>query len=417
MAIEILMPALSPTMTEGNLAKWHKKEGDKIKPGEILAEIETDKATMEVEAVDSGTLGKIIIPEKTEGVKVNQLIAVVLEAGDKKSAIDDIIAKQSSPAEIAAEPAKEEKAPEVKQASNAAPVSTATSTSRVFASPLAKRIAEQEGINLNSVPGTGPHGRIIKDDVLNFKSSGFANNNFSVGRSSEESSIIPHSNMRKVIAKRLVESKQTVPHFYLTLDCRMDSLLELRKEINAKAPMVGDKPAYKISVNDMVIKASAHALRSVPKANASWSEDGMIVYNNIDISVAVAVDDGLITPIVQNADQKSLSQISAEMKDLVKRAKTNELKPEEFQGGGFSISNLGMYGIKQFNAIVNPPQACILSVGATEQLPVVRDGKVEVSSIMTVSISCDHRVVDGAMGAELLQAFKNYIEQPAMMLV
>ncbi len=418
MAIEILMPALSPTMTEGNLAKWLKKEGDKVKPGDVLAEIETDKATMEVEAVDAGTLGKIVVQAKTEGVKVNQLIAVLLEANEAKSAVDEVLKKHQGAVAVAA-PVKQEVAQKVEQPKVVnAPASVTQSSNRVFASPLAKRIAEQQGIDLSSVKGSGPHGRIVKEDVLSFKSvPSFANTNFSVGRSNEQYRLVPNSNMRKVIAKRLVESKQTVPHFYLTVDCQLDELLKVREQINAKAPKNGDKAAYKISVNDFIIKASAQALRAFPKANASWSDEGIMIYNNIDISVAVAIEDGLITPIIKNADQKSLAQISAEMKDLAARAKTNSLKPEEFQGGGFSISNLGMYGIKQFNAIINPPQACILAVGVGEEKPVVRNGKLEIATVMTVTISCDHRVIDGALGAELIQAFKNFIEQPAMMLV
>ncbi len=417
MAIEILMPALSPTMTEGNLAKWLKKEGDKVKPGDVLAEIETDKATMEVEAVDAGTLGKIVVQAKTEGVKVNQLIAVLLEANEAKSAVDEVLKKHQGVAAIAA-PAKQEVVTKVEQPKAVnAPAAITQSSSRVFASPLAKRIAEQQGIDLSSIKGSGPHGRIVKDDVLSQKSSSFANTNFQTGRSSEQYRLVPNSNMRKVIAKRLVESKQTVPHFYLTVDCQLDELLKVREQINAKAPKNGDKAAYKISVNDFIIKASAQALRALPKANASWSDEGIMIYNNVDISVAVAIEDGLITPIIKNADQKSLAQISAEMKDLAARAKSNSLKPEEFQGGGFSISNLGMYGIKQFNAIINPPQACILAVGVGEEKPVVRNGKLEIATVMTVTISCDHRVIDGALGAELIQAFKNFIEQPAMMLV
>ncbi len=417
MAIEILMPALSPTMTEGNLTKWLKKEGDKVKPGDVLAEIETDKATMEVEAVDAGTIGKIVIPAKTDGVKVNQLIAVLLEANEAKSAVDEVLKKHQGGVTVAA-PVKQELAQKIEQPKVVnAPAAATQTSSRVFASPLAKRIAEQQGIDLSSIRGSGPHGRIVKDDVLSQKSPSFANTNFQVGRSNEQFRLVPNSNMRKVIAKRLVESKQTVPHFYLTVDCQLDELLKVREQINAKAPKNGEKPAYKISVNDFVIKASAQALRAFPKANASWSDEGIMIYNNVDISIAVAIEDGLITPIVKNADQKSLAQISAEMKDLAARAKTNSLKPEEFQGGGFSISNLGMYGIKQFNAIINPPQACILAVGVGEEKPVVRNGKLEIATVMTVTMSCDHRVIDGALGAELIQAFKNFIEQPAMMLV
>jgi pyruvate dehydrogenase E2 component (dihydrolipoamide acetyltransferase) len=416
MAIAILMPALSPTMTEGNLAKWLKKEGDKIKPGDVIAEIETDKATMEVEAADSGVLGKIVISANTSGVKVNQLIAVLQEAGEGKKEVEALIAKHQAPQ---AAPIKtEEKAQPANIASAIAQptVASGQSSDRVFASPLAKRIAANEGINLTGIQGSGPHGRIVKADVVNHKPNS-AMPQFSYGRNAQEYTMESLSQMRKVIAKRLVESKQTVPHFYLTVECQLDNLMALRDEINKNAPKNGDTPLYKISVNDFIIKAAAHALRAVPGANSSWSDDGIIRYNNIDISVAVAIDEGLITPIVRNADQKSLGQISNEVKELAKRARVNALKPEEFQGGSFSISNLGMYGIKEFKAIINPPQACILAVGAAEKRPVIRDDKIEIATLMTISLSCDHRVVDGTMGAELLNACKQFIQNPALMLV
>lgn len=418
MAIEILMPALSPTMTEGNLVKWLKKEGDKVKPGEVLAEIETDKATMEVEAADSGTLGKIVVPAKSDGIGVNQLIAILLEPGEDAKAIDALLEKHkkagSAPAHAAAAP--------VKQAVNApvvtAPV-TQTSDSRIFASPLAKRIAANEGVNLSTITGSGPHGRIVKADIAVTTSTAAkpVKMPVSLGRNAQEYTIEPLTQIRKVIAKRLLEAKLTVPHFYLTIDCEMDNLLALRNEINASAPKDKENPLYKISVNDFVIKASAHALKRVPKANASWTDEGIVRYNNVDISVAVAIEDGLTTPIIRNADQKGIAQISNEMKDLAKRAKANALRLEEFQGGSFSISNLGMYGIKHFSAIINPPQSCILAVGAAEQRAVVKNNKIEIVTIMTATISCDHRVVDGALGAELLNTFKQYIETPALMLV
>lgn len=418
MAIEILMPALSPTMTEGNLVKWLKKEGDKVKPGEVLAEIETDKATMEVEAADSGTLGKIVVPAKSDGIGVNQLIAILLEPGEDAKAIDALLEKHkkagSAPAPAVAP---------VKQVVNASVVSVPavqTSESRIFASPLAKRIAANEGVNLSTITGSGPHGRIVKADIAVTTSTASAKPvkmPASLGRNAQEYTIEPLTQIRKVIAKRLLEAKLTVPHFYLTIDCEMDNLLALRNEINASAPKDKENPLYKISVNDFVIKASAHALKTVPKANASWTDEGIVRYNNVDISVAVAIEDGLTTPIIRNADQKGIAQISNEMKDLAKRAKANALRLEEFQGGSFSISNLGMYGIKHFSAIINPPQSCILAVGAAEQRAVVKNNKIEIVTIMTATISCDHRVVDGALGAELLNTFKQYIETPALMLV
>ena len=414
MPVKILMPALSPTMEHGNLAKWIKKEGDTVSAGEVIAEIETDKATMEVEAVDEGVLGKIVVPEGAQEVPVNSLIAVLLEEGEDASVIDEFVAKNS----VAASPAK----PKVEAKPAAAPAATASQAvqsepkkmntspaGRIFASPLAKRIASNEGISLSSIVGTGPHGRIVKADVL---SGGSARGR--VQRNSQEYNLVPNSNMRKVIAKRLVESKQTVPHFYLSLECQMDSVLEARAQINKS---FGDDKSKKLSVNDFVILATAKALKDVPEANASWGDDAIMMYNNIDVSIAVAIEGGLITPVVRNADQKEITKISSEMKDLAKRARENALKPEEFQGGGFSISNLGMFGIKSFNAIVNPPQGCILAVGASSKRAVIVDDKIEMRTMMDVNLSCDHRVVDGAVGALFLNAFKKYMESPVLMFI
>jgi len=432
MPIEILMPALSPTMTEGNLAKWTVKEGDKIKSGQVIAEIETDKATMEVEAVDEGVMGKIVVGAGTEGVKVNQLIALLLEDGEDKAALESYKPKAAA-APAAAKPAEAPAATAPTSASTAAPTSAPTMApaisaaapmmhtgGRVMASPLAKRVAANEGVDLRGVAGTGPHGRIVRDDVLKAKSGGGAMRGGMVMRNPVEFTKIPNSSMRKVIARRLTESKQTVPHFYLTVECELNRLLDIRKDINFEAEAIAGKdkkPAYKVSVNDFIIKASALALRKIPAANASWYDDAIAQYNNVDISVAVATPGGLITPIVKNADQKSVIAISGEMKDLAGRARDNKLKPEEFQGGGFSISNLGMYGVKHFAAIINPPQGCILAVGAGEDRVVVRHGEMVVRNVMEVTLSVDHRAVDGALGAEFLQAFKHYIESPALLLL
>jgi pyruvate dehydrogenase E2 component (dihydrolipoamide acetyltransferase) len=435
MPIEILMPALSPTMTEGNLAKWNVKEGDKIKSGQVIAEIETDKATMEVEAVDEGTIGKIVVAGGTEGVKVNQLIALLLEEGEDKKALENYKPKAAVPANAPA-PAKAETLPagvEVAKSpvaaatgaaapmvgtSMAMPMAATGTGGRVFASPLAKRVAANEGIQLNLIQGSGPHGRVVKDDVLKALASGGTKGR--VMRNPNEFTKIPNNNMRKVIARRLVESKQQVPHFYLTIDCELDKLLDIRKDINLEAETQAGKdkkPAYKVSVNDFIIKASALALKKIPAANASWSDEAILQFNNVDISVAVAIEGGLITPIVKNADQKNVVQISSEMKDLAARSRANKLTPEEFQGGGFSVSNLGMYGVKHFAAIINPPQGCILAVGAGEERVVVRRGQMVVRNMMDVTLSVDHRAVDGALGAEFLQAFKHYIEHPGLLLL
>ncbi len=432
MPIEILMPALSPTMTEGNLAKWNVKEGDKIKSGQVIAEIETDKATMEVEAVDAGVMGKILIAAGTEGVKVNAAIALLLEDGEDKKVLDGYVVKAGLGMKDEGLGKQEEKpiassAPSSPISPTSAPAVAAPlpsslilhPQSRVFASPLAKRVAANEGVDLRDVMGTGPHGRVVKEDVLAAKSAGGSRSG-RVRRNPVDFTKIPNSNMRKVIARRLTESKQTVPHFYLTVECELDKLLDVRKDLNSDAETAAGKekkPAYKLSVNDFVIKAVALAMKKVPESNASWYDDAIVQYNNVDISVAVAIEGGLITPIVKNADQKSVVTISGEMKDLAARAKTGKLLPEEFQGGGFSISNLGMFGVKNFAAIVNPPQGCILAVGAGEERAVVRGGQMVIRNVMDVTLSVDHRVVDGAVGALFLQAFKSYVEKPSLMLL
>lgn len=427
MPIEILMPALSPTMTEGNLAKWVKKEGDKISAGEVIAEIETDKATMEVEAVDEGILAKILVKEGTENVAVNKAIALILEEGEDKKALEDYkIEDNSKPAENKEEEkseTKEESAkPEITE--NSAPKNANSSDSfllndllQIKSSPLAKRIAKENNLNLSQIQGTGPKGRIVKDDILDFAKNGGAAKGF-VRRNANEFSEVKNNNMRKVIAKRLLESKQQVPHFYLSIEVNIDKLLEARSVINGEARILEHgKTEYKISVNDLMIKAVALALKKVPDANSAWSQDAILLYNNVDISVAVAIDGGLITPIVKNADQKDIVAISSEMKSLAQKAKDGKLQPEEFQGGGFSISNLGMYGINNFNAIVNPPQSCILAIGAGIKKPIINENdEIEIATIMNLTLSCDHRSVDGAVGAKFLNALKKYVENPILML-
>ena len=417
MAVRVLMPALSPTMTEGNIAKWHKKEGDKIKSGDVLAEIETDKATMEVEAVDEGVLGKIVVPDGTQGVKVNALIAVILEEGENASVIATMNLGGAASAPVASTPAQTP-ATAPQAAPSAAP---AAPQGRVFASPLARRMAEQSGVEINALKGTGPHGRVVKADIEAALSSGapsaapMAAPTYAAAPSPAQPGVayedVPASNVRRVVAQRLQESKQQVPHFYLTIDCEIDALLKLRADLNARSG------AYKLSVNDFVVRASALALRKLPKVNASWLGTAIRYYKTVDISVAVAIDDGLITPIIRNADQKGLVAISEEMKGLAARAREKKLQPHEYQGGTFSISNLGMYGIKQFEAIINPPQACILAVGAGEQRPVVKDGALAIATVMSCTLSVDHRVVDGAAGAEFLKVFKGLIDDPLTMLL
>lgn len=435
MPIEITMPALSPTMTEGNLAKWTKKEGDKIKAGEVIAEIETDKATMEVEAVDEGVLGKIVIKAGTEGVKVNEVIALLLADGEDKKALDawkpKVVASPQSPVASKEAPAAavQTASPAATPAASVAPVATKAPSAptapaagvataagaRTKASPLAKKIAKAKGIDISAVHGTGPGGRILRADVEGYTGGAGGGQ---VRRNPVEFYQVPNNSMRKVIARRLTESKQQVPHFYLTVEVELDAMLAARATLNGQAEVKagkGNPPAYKLSVNDFVIKATALALRDKPTCNVSWYDDAIVQYSNVDVSVAVATDGGLITPIVRNADQKSLPQISTEMKDLAGRARANKLKPEEFQGGGFSLSNLGMYGVKTFQAIINPPQACILAIGAGESKLVMRDGAPKEIQVMNATLSVDHRAVDGALGAEWLQIFKRYIENPILM--
>ena len=424
MAIQILMPALSPTMTEGNIAKWHKKEGDEVASGDLLAEIETDKATMELEAVDDGVLGKIIAAEGSENIAVNTPIAVMLEEGEDAAAAQTAAKTAPAPAPTATpEPTP---APEAALAPQPAPAAPKSNGARVFASPLAKRIAADAGIDIGDISGSGPHGRVVKRDVEAAIAGGVAAPATAPSAAPPAPAAqlpvvaggyteVPHNNMRKTIARRLQESKQTVPHFYVTMECEIDKLLAMRQDLNARAEATGED--YKISVNDFIIRAAAFAMKKVPDVNASWTDEAMLLYNDIDISVAVAIDGGLITPIVRNADQKGLAVISNEMKDLAARAREGKLLPDEFQGGGFTISNLGMYGVKEFAAIINPPQSCILAVGAGEQRPVVRDGALTTATMMSVTLSTDHRVVDGALGAEWLQAFKVLIEDPLAMLL
>jgi pyruvate dehydrogenase E2 component (dihydrolipoamide acetyltransferase) len=428
MATNILMPALSPTMTEGTLARWLKKEGEQVKAGDIIAEIETDKATMEVEAVDEGILGKILVPGGTAAVKVNDVIAVLVEPGE------------SADAAPAAKPASAAAAPKPSAAPAAAPVAApvavpapnghaASAGDRIAVSPLAKRMASQAGLDLSRVAGSGPNGRIVKADVVAGLAKGPAPqaaaapvpaarmpaapvNTAALGAHSA----VPHSTMRKVIARRLSESKQNVPHFYVSMDIELDALLALRGQLNAASPKDG-AGAFKLSVNDMIIKAAAVALRRLPKVNASWTEDATLLYDDVDISVAVSIPDGLITPIVRKADQKGLVAISSEMKDLAARAKAGKLKPEEFQGGGFSISNMGMYGVRDFAAIINPPQAGILAVSAGEQRPVVKGGQLAVATVMTCTLSVDHRIVDGALAAEWIAEFKRIVENPLSLML
>jgi pyruvate dehydrogenase E2 component (dihydrolipoamide acetyltransferase) len=436
MSINILMPALSPTMAEGKLAKWHVKEGDTVKAGQVICEIETDKATMEVEAVDEGRIGQIVVPEGAEGIKVNAVIAVLLEEGEtevpKGRAAPPPAAAPPSAAPSPAPVAKPAAAPAAAPAKPAAPapaptapqLTPAPSTGRVFASPLARRIAAEKGIDLTLIKGSGPNGRIVRADVEQAKPVAPRAPAAAPPPKAAPPPVaaplfvapgdkrVPHTSIRKVIARRMLESKQTVPHFYLTVDLEIDALLAARQAVN----VVAEKKGTKVSVNDMVIKACAKALRDHPECNASWTEDEMIEYGAVDISVAVATDRGLITPIVRNADMKGLAQIAAEMKDLAARAKAGKLKLEEFQGGSFTISNLGMFGINSFSAIINPPQAMILAVGMGEQRPVVRGGQVVVRNMMSCTLAVDHRVVDGAMGAQYLQTLRSYIEQPASML-
>ena len=476
MSVNILMPALSPTMEKGNLAKWLKKEGDKIKPGDVIAEIETDKATMEVEAVDEGTLGKIVVPEGTADVPVNQVIAVLLEEGEDKAAISTtkpaLQTQQKSPTKTQAASPSPQPSPRrgegVMPAKPLPPSATSTSPQReevgvrsaagegirgngkgaaeqpiagkgpggVFASPLARRLAKEGGIDLSRMQGSGPHGRIVARDVESAKAGAPMRAPGAPGaRPFEMPSAIPddkiralfeegsyefapHDLMRKAIARRLTESKLTIPHYYLTIDCEIDELLKAREEINASAAKGADgKPRFKLSVNDFVIKALALALIKVPDANVSWLDSGMLKHKHADIGVAVAIQGGLITPIIRHAEEKTLGVISNEMRDLSARARNRRLKPHEYEGGSAAVSNLGMYGVKEFAAVINPPHATILAVGAGEPRAVVKNGKLAVATVMSATLSADHRAVDGAVGAELLAAFKNNIEKPVSLLV
>ena len=484
MATNILMPALSPTMTEGTLARWLKAEGDPVKSGDVIAEIETDKATMEVEAVDEGVLGRIVVPGGTEGVKVNDVIAVLVEPGE------------AVPANGAAQPAKAEApkqeagaeaetrgaaVPPPQPAGAIPPVNpsgdpgsgtmggqaappAAPEAERVFASPLARRMAQQAGLDLGALRGTGPQGRIVKADIeaalaapsapataphpapalapaapAGDRMPPAADQMLQAGDRlppagapaapapkpatatiAAPHKAIPNSSMRKVIARRLAESKQTIPHFYVAMDIELDALLKLRAELNAQSPKAKGEDtsgAFKLSVNDLVIKACAVALRRHPGVNASWTDEATLRFDDVDISVAVAIPDGLITPIVRHADRKGLAAISSEMKDLAARAKAGKLKPDEFQGGGFSISNMGMFGVSHFAAIINPPQAGILAVGAGEPRAVVKAGALAVATVMTCQLSVDHRVVDGALAAEFLQTLKGLIENPLSLML
>ncbi len=482
MPINILMPALSPTMEKGNLAKWLKKEGEAVKTGDVIAEIETDKATMEYEAVDDGVLAKIVVPEGTNDVAVNQLIAVLAQEGEDPKQAAAAAGKGSPPSarapspqpsplrgEGAAQqaaapttvaqprpaPAQEVRAPSPPPAARApypqrgegrdegvrtnghgAP---SGGTNRIFSSPLARRLAKEAGIDIGRIAGSGPHGRVIARDVEEAKSGrgllrapgaapagapapliapSMSDQQIRALYKDGSYELVPHDGMRRTIAQRLTASVQTIPHFYLTVDCDIGKLTTAREEINAAAPKDKDgKPAYKLSVNDFVIKALALALQRVPDANVSWTDAGMLKHKHSDIGVAVAMPNGLITPIIRNAETKSLSAISNEMKELAGRARARKLKPHEYQGGTTAVSNLGMYGIKDFTAVINPPHATILAVGTGEERAVVRNGKIEAAHIMSVTLSCDHRAVDGALGAVLIGAFKALIENPVMMLV
>ena len=437
MPIEILMPALSPTMEEGTLSKWLVKEGDTVSSGDLLAEIETDKATMEVEAVEEGTIAKIIVTDGTDGVKVNAPIAILLEEDEDASALDGY-APGGGAAPAAAKP---DPAPAAKAAAPApqAPAPKAapapSSGDRIKASPLAKRLAKEAGIDLAGVTGSGPNGRIVKADIDGFSPSsqpapqaaaapaatttevgavrsGGADYLAKLGVEAGTYDLEPLDGMRKIIAKRLSASNNNVPDFPLLVDCEIDALLAMRKELNAQAP-----EGVKVSVNDMLIRAAALALKHVPAANASFTPDGIAYHKHADVAVAVAIDGGLITPIVRHAENKGLSTISVEMKDLAGRAREKKLKPQEYQGGTFSISNLGMMGIKSFGSIINEPHGMILSVGAGAPRPVVKEGEIAVATVMTVTLTCDHRVVDGALGAEWLGVFKRYVESPITMML
>ncbi|WP_240233719.1 pyruvate dehydrogenase complex dihydrolipoamide acetyltransferase [Devosia lacusdianchii] len=453
MPIDITMPALSPTMEEGKLAKWHVKEGDSVSSGDVIAEIETDKATMEVEAVDEGKIGKIMVAEGTENVKVNAVIAVLLQEGESA----DAAAAPKAEAPKAAPAAEAPTAEAPKPAAAPAPAATNSNTGssapakvapapakaeggKVFASPLARRLAKDAGIDVSAISGSGPKGRVVKSDVEAAKSgktplkaaapaaaaASVAGGVAAAGMTKAQVlalypegsyELVPNDGMRKVVAARLTESKQTVPHFYLTLDCKIDALLAAREQINAQAPKGKDgKPSYKLSVNDFVMKAWAVALQRVPTANATWAGDSILYHKRSDVAVAVAVPGGLFTPVVKSCDTKTLREISEEVKDLAGRARNKKLAPHEYQGGASSVSNLGMFGIREFAAVINPPHGTILAVGVGEERVYAEAGQVKIANFMTCTLSCDHRAVDGALGAEVLGVFKGLIENPVMML-
>ncbi len=440
MATNILMPALSPTMTEGTLARWLKKEGETIRSGDVIAEIETDKATMEVEAVDEGVLGKILVGDGTEGVKVNDPIAILVEQGE---AVPAAATPSPNPLPQGGEGSSPPSPPTGGEGrgEGARPASFgnghAPNDERVFASPLARRMAQQAGIELSSLKGTGPNGRIVKADIEAAQQGAPAAQPQPAAPPpvaaapapaaptpaarpglpiAAPHTLLPNSSVRKVIAQRLSEAKQSIPHFYASIDIELDAMMKLRGELNAKSPKEG-AGAFRLSVNDLLIKAAAITLRRVPKVNASWTDDAIVQYEDVDISVAVSIPDGLITPILRRADRKGLASLSNEMKDLIERARAGKLKPDEFQGGGFSISNMGMYGVSEFAAIINPPQAAILAVAAAQQRPVVKAGALAIATMMTCTLSVDHRVVDGALGAEWLAAFKAVVEEPLSLML
>jgi pyruvate dehydrogenase E2 component (dihydrolipoamide acetyltransferase) len=463
MTTQILMPALSPTMEEGKLAKWHVKEGDEVHSGDILAEIETDKATMEFEAVDEGRVGKILVPEGTEDVKVNTPIAILVGEGESASNVD--IASAMNSIKLALSEEAEESAPKILPATPAAGAKSAGAAriaapgtpgasraeqqtgagdhvsqqtrNRIIASPLARRLAARSGLDLSPLKGSGPRGRIVKADIEAAEKSRPVARPITPGRAESAGSgpalsgiaplpdariffkpgdyeEIPHDLVRRAIARRLSSAKTFIPHYYLTVDCRIDEVAALRGRLNGRAPK---DSVYKLSVNDFLVKAAALALLRVPDVNASWTDSAILRHTHADIGVAVALDFGLITPIVFHAEDKGLIAISNEVKSLAERARAKKLKPSEYEGGSFAISNLGMYGIKQFTAVINPPHAAILAVGAGEQRAIVRDGKIEAATMMTVTMSCDHRVIDGATGARFLEAFKQFVEEPAAMLL
>ncbi len=436
MVASVLMPALSPTMEKGKLAKWLKKEGDQVKSGDVLAEIETDKATMEIEAIDEGTLGKIMVAEGTDDVLVNTLLATILAEGEKAGdAPSSSPAAPKTPLPQAGEVKASAPHPSSLPLAGETGAARASEGTRVFASPLAKRLAKEKGIDLKAIKGSGPHGRIVSKDVENAKLSSplggevarsagaglpQAPSDAQVLKNFAEGSyeLVPHDGMRKVIARRLTESKQTIPHFYVSVDVSLDNLLDMRERLNGTAPKNKEGlPTWKISVNDFIIKAMAMAMIKVPDANVSWTESAMVKHKHADIGIAVTIPGGLITPIVRKAETKGLAQISSEMKDYAKRARDRKLKPEEYNGGSAAISNMGMMNVKNFQAIVNPPHASILAIGSGERRPVVRGNEIKIEQQMTITLSTDHRCIDGALGAEFINAIKQYLEEPGLMLV